>query len=326
MVGVLLVALALVACAAAGSRPYDLGPELRGDDQAAAAMAPYAVELTGEVDGIAIAGLAGIAWDQHTETLFAVSDLGYLWRLRLQFDGDNVLTGIADASPAVLQGPSGAPLPAGQRDAEDIALLQEPEGEVVLLVVFEGEPRLYRYDARGRSLGAVPLPPQLAKAEHFRTANKGLEAMMVDLRWGPVVAPELPLPASAEAGVPLRAVAGAPAWWYPLSPREGSALTAMVALEQGRALFLERAFISVWVPLVITLRVAELEPDNGVLAPEQVAQFDAAAGWRIDNFEGLTRRGPQEFLMISDDNASPLQRSLLVQLALPAVTRSAFGQ
>jgi hypothetical protein len=67
---------------------------------------------------------------------------------------------------------------------------------------------------------------------------------------------------------------------------------------------------------VVVLRAAHPGPPGDVQEPRELAVFDAAAGWRLDNFEGLAWRSPDQLFLVSDDNASSLQRSLLVHLKL----------
>jgi len=43
-----------------------------------------------------------------------------------------------------------------------------------------------------------------------------------------------------------------------------------------------------------------------------LARFDTDDGWNIDNFEGLAKVSKNKYLMISDDNDSFLQKTLVV--------------
>jgi len=52
------------------------------------------------------------------------------------------------------------------------------------------------------------------------------------------------------------------------------------------------------------------------LATKTLFSWDTTEGWKIDNFEGLARLDQERYLMVSDDNANPLQRTLLVLLKL----------
>jgi hypothetical protein len=67
---------------------------------------------------------------------------------------------------------------------------------------------------------------------------------------------------------------------------------------------------------VISLRRTRLLADQTLLKVENVAVFDTSDGWLLDNFEGLTRHRSRRFFMVSDDNTSPLQSTLLVYFEL----------
>ncbi len=45
---------------------------------------------------------------------------------------------------------------------------------------------------------------------------------------------------------------------------------------------------------------------------EVLAQFNSGNGWRIDNFEGLTKVGKNRYAIISDDNDNFYQRTILL--------------
>ena len=52
-----------------------------------------------------------------------------------------------------------------------------------------------------------------------------------------------------------------------------------------------------------------------------MAVFDTSQGWLLDNFEGLARHREQRFFMVSDDNRSALQSTLLVYFELLSIAR-----
>ena len=102
-------------------------------------------------------------------------------------------------------------------------------------------------------------------------------------------------------------------WDYPLADAPGSALTDLAPMPDGGLLTLERAFVNLFQPLIISLRRTRLpEQPGGTLAVETVARFDSSRGWMMDNFEGLAHHTGNRYFMVSDDNASMLQHTLLV--------------
>ena len=66
---------------------------------------------------------------------------------------------------------------------------------------------------------------------------------------------------------------------------------------------------------MILLRRAHLASDGSVTVTD-LARLANGDGWSVDNFEGLTRLGGQRYLMVSDDNFSLMQRTLLTCFAV----------
>lgn len=226
------------------------------------------------------------------------SDEGDLLEARLMLDAKGRLTGLADARMSELTGPDGEPLQGkNESDAEGIAVL--PNGD--RLVSFEEDDRILLYPAKGGAPHVVNSPDVV-----FRH-NLGMEALAAD----PSIAPDayrvgqedtgqtwicrlsVPCVADRKVDVPL-----------------GSGLTAMAPLPQGRIAYLIRA----WDPLRgsrVTLLVLDAKG-------AQVDRLEFEAPLSVDNFEGLgavaNASGQVRFYLISDDNFSAKQRTLLLAL------------
>ena len=90
---------------------------------------------------------------------------------------------------------------------------------------------------------------------------------------------------------------------------------ALECLPDGDVLVLEREFTPAFLRLVITLRRVQLPAGAAAdsrLKSETLAVLDSSQGWRRENFEGLARHRGNRFFMISDDNDTLFQRTLLV--------------
>ena len=270
------------------------------------------------VAGQTLGSLSGLAWDEDDHVLYAVSDRGVLFQLRPVLAKER-LTDVQLLAAYPLRDAMGQPLKAPWGDAEGLTLDRGANGvtgDGELIVSFERRPRLVRYSPKGDQLGLERLPVNLSKAGSYAEGNKALEAVTRHPRWGLLTAPELPFRGERDGYVPITAANGR-AWSYPLHSAPQSSLVAMEALPDGDLLTLERAFVSVLRPLVIALRRTRLTAaGEGPLKVDNVAVFDTSQGWLMDNFEGLTRHRGQRFFMVSDDNNSPLQRTLLVYFEL----------
>ena len=178
---------------------------------------------------------------------------------------------------------------------------------------FEQIPRITEFSPAGAALASHELPAPLSDAARYVSTNTAIEAVAWHPRLGYLVAPERPLRGDGADTVPIHDLQGR-RWRYPLYETPNSSLVAMEALSDGSLLTLERGFSRLLFPLVITIRrTGALDRDsNATLEVQTLAVLDSSRGWRVDNFEGLTRHEGMRFFMVSDDNNQALQRTLLV--------------
>lgn len=277
-----------------------------------------------EFNSLKLCGLSGLAWDEDAGLLYAISDIGGLFHLWPEFDSRGILTGVRVVAAYPLLDASGQPVRPPFDDAEGLAIRNgdnRTPGDAELLVSFEIRPRAVRYSPTGQWRGEEPLPALLSDLRNYRDTNQALEAVTIDPRWGVLTGTEAPLRDDPVGQIRLFASDGR-FWSYPLGSAPGSALVAMEALPDSGLLTLERAFVAPLRPLIISLRRTELPPAGGKtpLPVTDVTILDSGQGWLLDNFEGLTRYRDQRFFMISDDNCSAWQTTLLVHFELPPVT------
>lgn len=275
-------------------------------------------------DGLELCGLSDLAWDEDAGLLYAISDIGGLFHLRPEFDSHGILIGVRVVAAYPLLDASGQPVRPPFDDAEGLAIRNgdnQTPGDTELLVSFEIRPRVVRYSPTGQWRGEEPLPALLSDLRNYRDINQALEAVTIDPRWGVLTGTEAPLRDDPAGRICLFASDGR-FWSYPLGSAPGSALVAMEALPDGGLLMLERAFVAPLRPLIISLRCTELPPMGGEtpLPVADVAVLDSSQGWLLDNFEGLTRYRDRRFFIISDDNCSAWQTTLLVHFELPPTT------
>lgn len=261
---------------------------------------------------ISLGGLSAAGWDNDEQVLYLVSDRGRLHVTRPVFDGDK-LTDLEMLDSAPLLDTHGNPLRGKDVDAESLVVLHANDGtpgNSELLVGFEQDHRLQSFMPDGQPVGD-PLRPQGVQGA---SANAAMEALAEIPGLGIIAGLESPPEGADDKVTRLFTIDDQQQWHYPLSSAVGSALTDMAPLptrpeEPPAALMLERAYAPPH-PLVISLSKAELlAPPNTRVT--RITRLSSSEGWRLDNMEGLAALPNSRFLMVSDDNFSVLQRSLV---------------
>jgi len=247
----------------------------------------------------------------------AVTDKGRWLRGRIVYDGTSP-AGIADAEMAPVLGTDGKPLAArGWYDTEAIA----QDGGTVWLGI-ERVHRIVRFDIGRHGLLArgqpIPVPAGIQRLPH----NKGVECLDFVPRGLPLAGT---LVAISERGLDREEniqgfLIGGP------SPGEFSVrrigdfdVSDCAITPKGDLLVLERSFSRL---RGVGMRIRRVPLTS--IAPgatvDGAALFEADMGYQIDNMEGLSvHRAPNGELvltLISDDNFSMIQRTLLLQFTL----------
>lgn len=255
-------------------------------------------------------GLSGLLVEGDRALL--ITDRGDWIQARLTHDATGRLAGIGDVTvaPMLGYGKQKVAHSTSMGDAEGLARLADGR----LLVSFEQRHRLWLYQPGDDPPNARPVrsgtPPQLSKAKR----NGGIEAI-AEIAPGRVLA--------LTEG--LRTVDGDLVGFYigalmetvRLVPDGAFLPTDLARLPSGDMLLLERRY-SFLGGVAVQLRLIPKGQLNVLkLRPEPVARLERPLN--IDNFEGLAvveRDGETLVYMVSDDNFSVLQRTLLLQFRL----------
>ncbi len=261
-------------------------------------------------------GLSGLRLDPKGERFIALSDKGGWFTGCIVYSGRE-MTGLADVEAAPMLGPDGKPITArGWFDSESIAL----DGSLVY-VGLERVNQVLRFDfSKGftRSRGeVVPLPPAAKKLPN----NKGLEALVMVPKGQPLAGT---LIAISERGLDANGnliaflVGGPSPGQFSIRRTENYDVSDAVLLLDD-LLILERKFS--WLAGIgIRIRRIPLKSVAPGALVDGPAIFEADLGQEIDNMEGIdahvTPEGDTVLTMVSDDNFSPLQRTLLLQFTL----------
>jgi hypothetical protein len=262
-------------------------------------------------------GLSGWRLDRKGERFISFSDRGHWFTGRIVYEG-RAMAGLADVESAPMLGADGRPITArGWFDSESIAL----DGSFVYIGL-ERVNKVLRFDfskgftrARGE---VVPLPKEASRLPN----NKGLEAL-VFVPKGHRLADTLI--AMSERGLDANGnliaflVGGPSPGQFSVRRTEQFDISDAVLLNSGDLLILERKFS--WTSGIgIRIRRIPLKSIVSGAVVDGPAIFEANLADEVDNMEGIdahvTPEGETVLTMVSDDNFSMLQRTLLLQFTL----------
>ncbi|MGW1419098.1 esterase-like activity of phytase family protein [Bradyrhizobium manausense] len=267
-------------------------------------------------------GLSGLRFlDDKGERFLALSDQGSWFTGAIRY-ANGKMAGLDDVEAAPMLNSEGRPITEKRLwyDTESLAR----DGSLVY-VGLERVNQIMRFDfARGgtRARGEVlPTPPALRKLPY----NKGLEALVFvpkGMKGQPLAGT---LIAMAEGGFDADGnligflIGGPMPGQFSIKRTDKQYISDAVLLPSGELLILERKFS--WFT-GINIRIRSL-PLKGI-APGALVDgpvlFEADLGHEIDNMEGIdahvTAEGETVLTLVSDDNFSMLQRTLLLQFTL----------
>ncbi|MFN3785856.1 MAG: esterase-like activity of phytase family protein, partial [Thiothrix sp.] len=264
------------------------------------------------VNGIRISELSGLAWDQDEQLLYAISDQGNIFHLRLQLEGQRIAS-VEARFAAQLSDDKGVRIKSGRRDSEGLTLINAAngkQGDTELVIAFEGEPRLIRFTPQGRAIKNITLPEVLRDKRAYQHGNHSLEAVTSHPRYGFISAPEMPLRGQPETLHSVYSTKGQQ-WSFNAYPAKNSAISALETLPNGNLLILERAWSGILNPLVVGLRYLDFQQCSQRNECPVVDLQVLSSHLLVDNYEGLTHIQGNQYLMVSDDGAEALLRTAL---------------
>lgn len=262
-------------------------------------------------------GLSGIRLDSKGERFISFSDKGSWFTGRIVYQGSE-MTGLADVEAAPMLGADGRPITArGWFDSELIAL----DGPFVYIGL-ERVNQVLRFDfSEGftRSRGEiVPMPPAVKKLPF----NKGLEALVIVPKGLPLASTLIALSErglDANGNLVAFLVGGPSPGQFSVRRTDNFDISDATLLASGELLVLERKF-SLVEGVGIRIRRIPLQSIAPGALVDGPAIFQADLGYEIDNMEGIdafvTPDGDTVLTMVSDDNFSMIQRTLLLQFTL----------
>lgn len=256
-------------------------------------------------------GLSGMEVLDNDRVLI-INDDAEWFEGRLVLDENGALVGLDGMRYALMRDERGDPFTAREGDSEGLAQLLDGR----FAVSFEQSQTLRVFDInRDGPFGAATSGPPLADTRRL-PANAGLEALTITANGDLLVGAEGGgRPTTPLWRVPLDATAPvAPLIGYPL--RFGFSLTALDRLPDGGFVALERFYAPViGARARITRFSEEALMAGGTTLQGVVTLGEISAPRPLDNFEAIATarmpNGDTRIYILSDDNYSPRQRTLL---------------
>jgi hypothetical protein len=261
-------------------------------------------------------GLSGLYVEPDGQRFLSVSDRGHWLRGRIVYRDKSPIA-VTDAEMAPILGPNGAPLKRrGWYDTEALAM----DGGTAYVGI-ERVQEIVRFDyakdglrARGRP---IPVPPGVRRLPF----NQSIECLAAPPKNGPLAGTLILM---SERGLDaqgniLSFIIGGEGGSFTLKRTDDFDVSDCAIAPGGRLLVLERRFS--WTAGVAmrirSVPLASIKPGAVADGPELIFADNNA---QIDNMEGLSvHREPDGTLvltLISDDNFSALQRTMLLQFTL----------
>ena len=241
-----------------------------------------------------VSELSALAYRDNT--LFALNDKGTLFHFKIKIHNKKIkeLT-LSQAYP--LKNKEDKVLKKSKRDSEGLSFIGKD-----LLISFERKPRVEVFSSVGIKLKKKKINKDIRDIKNYRSKNKALESVAYNEKYGVITAPEKSL-----EGLDIKQhtlYSKTKKWEFPAS----GSITALEFMSQNKIMILQRKFNSFSRRRVTTISMLHLKS----LEYEVLARLDTKDGWSLDNFEGLTKIDKNHYLMVSDDNDSFFQKTLLV--------------
>lgn len=260
-------------------------------------------------------GISSIRLERDGKRFLAINDKGRWLRGRVEYDGDRPVR-LADVEIAPILGADGKPMSRRYYDSESLA-----ESGGTVWVGYERVHQIFRFDygkhgllARGQ---AVKMPPEAKKMP----SNRGIEGLLA-------VPPGFPLGGSLIAfsekflddkGNIRAFILGKTPGEFTVKRIGEFDITDAALTPKGDALILERSFSFLRGAGMRIRRFPLGAIQPGALVDGEVL-IEVDWSYQIDNMEGLSvhagANGETVLTIVSDDNFSTWQRTLLLQFTL----------
>ncbi len=291
IIAIILVSLTLNA----DMRDYKITPEIKIDKNI-----HIKILDAKQLDFADVHELSALAY--RNQELYALSDKGVLYLFNCIIKDDKI-QGITLREHYILRNKKLQEFKKKKSDSEGLAFYKKG-----FLISFERKNRVLQCSRKGVKIKKMPLNNILKDNENYQSPNKGLESVAYSKIYGLITIPELPL--KNKNSNYHRLYGEHQVWKF----QAKGAVTDIEFIDTTHLLILLREYNYFNNRHITSLVEVNLEQCNteSVCQNRVLAILDSARGWHIDNFEGVTKVGKNRFLMVSDDNDSIFQKTLLV--------------
>jgi hypothetical protein len=257
-------------------------------------------------------GLSGLSIGTDGK-LYAVSDHGYWLTARMRMDQMGALVNLVNWQIAPMLTTANTPVTGTLRDAEALAVTRDGS----FLVAFEGVHRIWRYSPPPTTFESIPISVPIPSAVSRAPRNGGIEglAMLPDGRLL-ALTEEFANGDGSFKGWLIDQGRFAELAYF---PSKGFRVTDCAALNNGDVLVLERRYVPFGIlsARLTLVKASSLQPGTKLAGKELLKLEQPLA---VQNFEAVTAQQTSNgtvIYIVSDDNYSPFQQTLLLQFLLP---------
>lgn len=296
-------------CTLLAAEPWKFSEKIKNGDIFENIMLAGAVKIPPGNDPDKMAReMSGIAWDNDEQILYGISDDGYIVHMQLKITENNILEDVEIISTHRLKDITGKEKNEADSDAEGITLDRADnniKGDTEIVLVLDNPARAERYSITGVFIDSVPLHNNLSRlsenpafqinaiAGNNETGYMFLTKERVDYKDH-----QLYIGTESEKPVTLNSNASI------------NIVGADYIVDNG-LFILDRNYKSMWQPVIYCVRrIINYSRIN------TIACFNSQDGWNLDNFEAIAHYRDNYFLMMSDDEESFFQKTLLVMFKI----------
>jgi len=232
--------------------------------------------------------------------LYALSDKGELFTFKIKISKDKIKK-LKLLESNKLKDKNSKKLSKKDSDSEGMIIVDNK-----LYISFEKNHRIEVYSLDGKKIKKLQLNKKLNDKNNYKSENKGLEALAYNKKYALVTAPEIPKKNKKYHTL----YAKNKKWMFELS----GDIKGLEFINNDELLLMQRDYNEKKSEMNIIFNTINLSQCGGekICKNNILAKLKTKNGWRLYNFEGLTKVDKNRFLMVSDNHGEKSQKTLLV--------------